>query len=81
MVSWDTSRDEGYDASIRYEAELRAAERLRLRDGWEPVVGWRGEPLEMCRRVGANGKRHDLGLVDGACGLCVVEAEARDVAA
>ena len=75
MISWD-DRDEGYDMPQRYQAELDAAEGLRLRDGWQPLVGWRGEPLEMCPLPG-----HGYGLVEGLCGVCVKEIDAAAEAA
>ena len=74
MVSWDWRSEDSWDCSTRYQAELDAADRLRMREGWQPLVGYRQEPLEMC-------PAHGYGLVRGRCGVCVMEDEARSVAA
>ena len=73
MVSWSWERDESWDKAGYYEAELRAAERERMQDGWAPPDGYR-------RPVDPPCPTHSYGLVDGLCGVCVLEKESREAA-
>ena len=69
MPSWDWTPDHSWDCAERYEAELRAAERERMQDGWAAPDGWRRPVDPMC-------PAHSYGLVDGLCGVCVLELNA-----
>ncbi len=73
-VSWDWTRDESWDKAELYEAEIRAADRERVREGWVPPMGFR-RPVDPPCEV------HGYGAVDGLCGVCLLELEARKAAA
>ena len=62
-ISWDYDDRDGYDASARYQAELDAADRQRMREGWQPVEGWRRPVEPVCPRC-------LYVIVDGACAGC-----------
>jgi hypothetical protein len=63
MPSWYIDWDDQLSA---YERELAAAERQRLQDDTVPQHGYQ-------RPVDPPCPRHGYGMVDGRCGLCLLE--------
>jgi hypothetical protein len=64
---WDRHRtDDWDDQENAYERELRMAERQHLQDGYTPQEGHTQPTDPAC-------PKHAYGMVDGQCGLCLLE--------
>jgi hypothetical protein len=68
MISW------AWDEDDRYQREMDAVDRERMVAGWEPPMGWRRPVDPAC-------PAHGYGMVDGTCGVCLLELAAMEEAA
>jgi hypothetical protein len=73
MPSWDYDEWDADRPANRYQAEIDLAVRERLY-GQHETQGWRRPVDPAC-------ELHGYGTVDGLCGVCVLEREAREEAA
>lgn len=73
-VSWDYDAWEADSLANRYQHEIDLAFAERAAQGWQPMMGWRRPVDPAC-------PEHGYGTVDGLCGVCVLELNAKEEAA